>query len=150
MVVCSSDYLIHALTCSYSIQQFEEEQQDDNRQDPNQVTTPGEEHREGKEGHSRSSSHIVCATTKSDLEEQRHCLKRSTTTNKCYGYRQSLNGHHHHRTTISTSPKNRPPRRSMLSTITEDGSVEDLVHESRDWLLKSLLDLDESITLSGE
>lgn len=149
MVVCSSDDLIHALTCSYSIHQFEEEHQDENRQDPNQGTTPGEERQEGKEGHSRSSSHIVCATTKSVLEEQRHCFKRSTTTKKSYGYRQSLNGHHH-RTKIATSPTKRSPRRSMLSTIIEDASVEDVMHESRDWLLKSLLDLDESITLSGE
>lgn len=167
MVVCSSEDLIHALTCSYSMHQIEEERQDasaagldSNQEEEEAVILDDYDHedKEQQQGPRHVPSTNTSSSTSTSISPQSFQLRptndlssestaRSTRTririsNKHYknDYLHCRENQNHYRNPNHHSPT----RRLIPQTILEDASLEDLVLESKDWLLKSLLDLDES------
>jgi hypothetical protein len=179
MVVCSSDDLIHALTCSYSMHQIEEERQDDpSGLDSNQEALIDDHDRQEQQQRPRTSNSIssiypavlqlrptidlssetyknvsILKEKQCDATNTNNSPARTSRTTRRINKHYKNDYHHHYRENqrhyrnpilINSSTNHSSARRFMPQTILEDASLEDLVLESKDWLLKSLLDLDES------
>lgn len=124
MEFCHSQAMIHALTCSYSLQQIESEneqglevvavEQDRNISVSAFPKIPSSKY---------TNKNILLPTS----------IKRFSSTSSCRGRPSAI---HNGRRNVSTGST--PP------TIPEDLIVEDLVLESRDWILNSLLDVEQS------
>lgn len=124
MEFCYSQAMIHALTCSYSLQQLESE----NERGLEVVAV--EQHRQNDD--STFPKNLSAKSTTQDIRSPTG-VKRFSSTSSCRSRPSAI---YTCRRNVSTGTV--PP------TIQEDLIMEDLVLESRDWLLNSLLDVEQS------
>ena len=124
MEFCYSQAMIHALTCSYSLQQMESE----NERGFEVV---------GVEQHRQNDDSIFPKnlSAKSTIQGIRAAtgVNRFSSASSCRSRPSAIHNCHRNLSTGSVPP-----------TIQEDLIMEDLVLESRDWLLNSLLDVEQS------
>jgi hypothetical protein len=121
-----SQAMIHALTCSYSLQQVESEKEQ------GLEVVAVEQHRQNDDSPFPKIHPNTCLNKKVQMPL---VAKRFSSTSSCRNRPSPI---HYGRRNVSTGST--PP------TIEENLVMEDLVLESRDWLLNSLLDVEPSVS----